>query len=125
MKKVIAVAAVTAVCAPAVALAATHSVKVSRKLPYAGTQVTVSGTTGPRCGQGKRVTIFSRAFAGSTRHRWKGVPAVYAKVRRNHKWSKKVTISVNIDSVSTWYRVTARCSNRTLGHTSLDVMPVY
>ena len=123
MKKMIAVAAVTAMCVPEVALAATHSVKVSPKSVTAGSQVAVSGTTGTRCRQGKRVTISSLAFAGSTSHKRKGVPAVYATVRRHHKWSTKVTISSNM--ASDRYRVTARCSNRTLGHTFLYVQSVY
>ena len=123
MKNAMALAAVTAMCVPAVGLAATPSVKVSPKKMPAGDQVTVSGTTGPRCGQAKRITIFSRAFAGSTSHKWKGVPAVSANVRRNHKWSTKVTISSNVAPFK--YRVTARCHTHTLGHTFLTVTQVY
>jgi hypothetical protein len=123
MKKAFAVAAVMAMSVPAVALAAKPFVKVRPRIIPAGSQVTLSGTTRPRCGHGKRVTIFSRAFAWSTSHKWKGVPAVYAKVRRNHRWSAKVTISSN--TASGRYRVTARCGAGTLGHTFLSVTGLY
>jgi hypothetical protein len=123
MKNAIALAAVTAMCVPAVGLASTPSVQVSPKTIPAGDQVTVSGTTGPRCGQAKRITVFSRAFAGSTSHKWMGIPAVSAKVRRNHRWSTKVTISSNLGPFT--YRVTARCHTQTLGHTFLTVTQVY
>ena len=123
MKKVIAVTAVTAMCVPAVALAKNY-VKVNPEMPYQGTQVKISGTTGPHCGPGTRVTIYSHAFAEATSHKWKGVPALYAKVRSNHKWSTKVTISINT-TAARWYRVTARCTGGTLGHTRLYVQNVY
>jgi hypothetical protein len=122
MRKLIVVPVAMAVFASA-ALAGVPSFKVSPTKAQGGDKVTASGVTGSRCGPGKQVTIFSKAFAGATSHKWQGTPAVYAKVASNHKFSASVKISTNVPIGK--YTVTARCSSGTLGHATLNVSQFY
>ena len=122
MKKLIVVPVAMAVFASS-ALAGVPSFKVSPTHAQGGNKVTASGVTGTKCGPGKQVTIFSKAFAGATSHKWQGTPAVYAKVQSNHKFSASVKISTNVPVGK--YTVTARCSSGTLGHATLNVSQFY
>ena len=121
MKKLIAVPAMLAVLAPSVALAATHYIKVSPGSQQAGGKVRLYGAVDGGCGTGSQVTIYSKAFAGATRHSFAGVPAVYAKVASNHKFSTNLTLNGALDQGK--YTIGARCGGGTLGHTTLTVTP--
>ncbi len=123
MKKLIAITATLGLLAPAALAASSHYVRVSPGSVSAGSNVHVYGSVGRGCSKGSRVTIYSKAFKGSTRHNWAGVPAIFATVAGNHRFSTHVTI--NSSTPAAKYSVGARCGGGTLGHTSLTVTPSF
>jgi hypothetical protein len=108
-------AAVLAVAAtglfPAVAIAS-PTLHVKPKRVHAGERVRVFGTV-PGCPPGNRVTLISRAFP--KRHEFAGVPAVFARVRSNNDFGKRVRIPRSKKPGR--YRVTGRCGGGNLGVT--------
>ena len=121
MKKLIALPAMMALLAPAVALGATHYVKVSPGSQQAGGKIHLYGAVDGGCGTGAQVTIYSKAFAGATHHSFAGVPAVYAKVDSHHKFSTNLTLNGALDQGK--YTIGARCGGGNLGHATLTVTP--
>lgn len=121
MKKLIAPVTLLAVCAPA-ALATSAGLKASPSHVQQGSSTRLFGTTGNGCHRGSQVTIYSKAFRGSTTHRFAGVPAVFAKVGSNHKFSTHVTIQSSTSPRK--YSVGARCGGGTFGHATLTVTSV-
>jgi len=106
-------AAVLAVAAagllPAVALAS-PALHVKPKRVHAGERTRVFGNAGD-CPAGDRVTLISHAFP--KRHEFAGVPAVFARVRSNGNFSKRVRIPRS--KAPGRYRITGRCGGGNLG----------
>lgn len=97
-----------------------HFVSVSPRTVKAGHSITVSGAVGGGCKKPARVTIYSRAFRGATRHRFAGVPAIFTTTNRTGNFSKRVTIRKTIKPGA--YRVGARCGGGKFGSTTLRVV---
>ena len=98
-----------AICVPAAASSGT-SIKLDPSRVDAGQRVHISGSAGD-CPAGNRVTLISRAF--SRRHEFAGVPAVYARVMSNGRYS----VSPRIPSrrKPDRYSVTGRCGGANMG----------
>ena len=96
-----------------------HSVHVSPKTVKAGHAIRVSGAVGDGCITPGRVTIYSRAFRGATRHKFAGVPAIFTRTNRAGNYSTRVTIRKTIRPGH--YRVGARCGGGNLGSATLRV----
>ena len=84
---------------------------------YAGKKVRVFGKPGDGCGPGERVTLISRAFPH--KHDFAGKPAVYARVKDNGRFSKRIRIPGSRKARK--YRVSARCAGGNLGSRKLKV----
>ncbi len=97
----------------------THFVKVSPRAVKAGKAVSVSGAVGNGCGKPGRVTIYSRAFKGTARHEFAGVPAIFSTTNRKGKFSKRVTIKKIIKPGR--YHLGARCGGGNFGSATLRV----
>ncbi|HWC86306.1 MAG TPA: hypothetical protein VG388_07195 [Solirubrobacteraceae bacterium] len=110
MKRVFLSTLVLALALSAVAWAKV-SIKVTPSAVKAGKVVTVSGSTGKGCAKGDRVTLLSKAF--SSKHRFAGVPAVYAKSGTGGAFSVKTTIPKSRKAGK--YTVTGRCGGGNLG----------
>ncbi len=123
MKKLAATAAALGLLAPAALAATSHYVKVSPKSVTAGYKVRVYGAVGTICKPGSRVTLVSKAFKGSTKHSYAGVPAVWTTVTRTHQFSTHVLIQSTTPGST--YRIGARCGGVLVGRTSLMVLPFY
>lgn len=93
--------------------------KVSPRTVRAGSSITVSGAVGNGCRKPGRVTIYSRAFRGATRHEFAGVPAIFTPSSQRGKFSKKVTIKRSVKAGR--YRVGARCGGGKFGSAQLRV----
>ena len=94
---------------PAVAVAS-PTLHVKPKRVHAGERVRVFGNvTG--CPAGDRVTLISHAFP--KRHEFAGVPAVFARVRSNGNFGKRVRIPESKKPKR--YTVTGRCGGGNLG----------
>jgi hypothetical protein len=121
MRKLIAAIATLALTAP-VALAAgntaTHYLKVSPSTVKRGKTVRVYGSVAGGCGKGGQATLFSGAFKGA-KNNWAGVPAVYAKVGKDSKFSVKVKISKKVKPGK--YSVGGRCGGGNFGSATLKV----
>jgi|GEM_PF-5506345 len=133
MKRLIVTLAAFGVIVPA-AQASSHWVKV-RATPCcqqgqdpnqqsAGNQVKVYGVAQDDCKQGSTVTIYSKMFQYTAKHKYKGYPAIYTKVQKHSKFSTVVTIDTNVPNPKT-YTVTARCNAETVGHQSFYVTQFY
>ena len=129
MKKLIAALVCLAAFAPA-ALAATspHYLKVSPGSTNAGQTIKLSGSirhTG--CPTGHKtdaVTLYSKAFQGITKSKYKGVPSI--SVPRTKKgvatFTKSVTLNINLSSGT--YTITGHCGrSTTFGTTKVTVTP--
>jgi hypothetical protein len=103
-----ALAAVGALVAPAAA--ATPTINANPNPVERGRTVRVHGIV-PGCARGNRVTLISRAFSG--RHRFAGVPAVFARVRAQHRYSVRTRIPATKRPGR--YRITGRCGGGNLG----------
>jgi len=90
--------------------AATPTIAVNPTPVHRGHFVRVHGVV-PGCGPGNSVTLLSRAF--SHRHHFAGVPAVYARVRSNDRYSVRTRIPVTRRSGR--YRIRGRCGGGNLG----------
>jgi hypothetical protein len=129
LKKLIAALVCLAAFAPA-ALAATspHFLKVSPSSTTAGQSIKLSGSishTG--CPTGHRtdaVTLYSKAFQGITKSKYKGVPSISVPTTKKGKatFSKSVTLSINLNSGT--YTITGHCGRKTtFGTTKIKVAP--
>jgi hypothetical protein len=129
LKKLIAALVCLAAFAPA-ALAATspHFLKVSPSSTNAGQTIKLSGSishTG--CPTGHKtdaVTLYSKAFQGITKSKYKGVPSI--SVPRTKKgvatFTKSVTLNINLGSGT--YTITGHCGrSTTFGTTKIKVTP--
>ena len=107
-------AAVVAVAAagllPAAAVASSPSLHNKPKRVHDGERMRVFGNAGD-CAVGNRVTLISRAFP--KRHEFAGVPAVFARVRSNGDFSKRVRIPRSKKPGR--YTITGRCGGGNLG----------
>ncbi len=101
-------AAVGALAAPT--LAARPTIKVNPNPVQRGTFVRVHGVV-PGCRRGDLVTLISRAF--SHQHEFAGLPAVFARVRRHHRYSVRSRIPARRRPRR--YRVSGRCGGGNLG----------
>ena len=102
-----------------VAAAATPSIHFTPNPVHAGAIVRVHGSAGG-CSVGDPVTVLSRAFPHT--HSFAGVPAVFARVRPNGFYGKRVRIPLGRRPDS--YRATARCGGGNFGIvTRLHVSP--
>src|SRR5947209_17797780 len=117
MKKLIAALAVFATAAPVAIASSSSYVKASPNPVQSGSSTKVYGAT--TCGVGQTVTIFSKAFTGSTSHSYKGFPSVTTKVNSKHKFAKRVTIQSS--TASGKYKLGAHCSGHTFATTHLTV----
>jgi hypothetical protein len=97
----------------------THFVKVSPNTVKAGNATTVSGAVGNGCKKPGRVTVYSRAFKGATRHELAGVPAIFRTTNRKGRFSQRVTIKKTIKPGR--YHVGARCGGGNFGSATLSV----
>jgi hypothetical protein len=100
----------------AVATAGTAAAPTSTSLAltptsvHRGHVVAIHGNAGD-CLAGDAVTIISRAFAKT--HEFAGVPAVFAKVKANHRFATSTRIPSTKHAAH--YDVTARCGGGNLG----------
>jgi hypothetical protein len=86
----------------------------------AGKVVTVLGSVGGGCAPGRgAATIYSLAFKGTIRGEFAGVPAVYATVHRNHRFSVQIRIAKRVKPG--WYQVGSRCGGGNFGSVRLRV----
>ena len=104
---------VSLLVATGVALAAGPTIKVSPTTVAQGYQVRVHGVV-PGCAVGNQVTLLSRAF--SHRHEFAGVPAIFARVKAGHKYSKSTSIPARRRPGR--YSITGRCGGGNLGVTA-------
>jgi hypothetical protein len=122
MRRVSLIAAVTALVASsavATSLAAGPTINVNPQSVPRGQIVRVFGVV-PGCPRGDQVTLISRAF--SHLHEFAGVPAVFATVRRGHKYSKRTRIPAGRHPRR--YTISGRCGGGNLGVTAhLRVTP--
>jgi hypothetical protein len=123
VKKLIAVfVAVFALAAPA-AFAASHFLKISPSTVKPGNKVTVSGAVGSGCAVGKKgdvAIVYSKAFNGSTKSSFAGVPAVNAALDKKGKFSFKITINKKKVKKGT-YHIGGRCGGGNFGSATLKV----
>jgi hypothetical protein len=113
---------VFAIAAPA-ALAASHFIKVSPSTVKRGHKVTVSGAVGGGCAVGKKgddATVYSKAFKGSTKDDFAGVPAVNAPLSKKGTFSFKITINAKKVKKGT-YSIGGRCGGGNFGSATLKV----
>jgi hypothetical protein len=99
--------------------------KVSPKIVNHNAKVTLSGSVGSGCSNGEQVTIYSKAFAGATKKKFAGVPAVFTKVGSGGKFSTKVTIAGSQYVYGGTYNVAARCGGAKFGSAKLMVSISY
>jgi hypothetical protein len=92
------------------ALAGGPTIKVDPKRVPRGEVVRVFGVV-PGCARGNQVTLISRAF--SRAHEFAGVPAVFARVGRRHRYSVRTRIPRRRDPRR--YRISGRCGGGNLG----------
>ena len=97
----------------AVAVMAAASIHVAPGTVDAGGRVSISGSA-RGCPEGDRVTLLSRAF--SHRHDFAGVPAVFARVRRDGSFGHSVRIPAG--TAPARYTITGRCGGGNLGVTA-------
>jgi hypothetical protein len=116
-RSIITLALAAALALPAAALAG-PPFKVRPHTVEAGNVVKVDGKPGGGCGEGSTVTIYSRAFKSD--HEFAGVPAVFAKVRHDGRFTKHVRIPASRPSGD--YSVGARCGGGNLGARTLHVV---
>ena len=90
-------------------------VGVSPSKVRSGGTVRVDGTV-TTCRRGNRLVLTSQAF--SHRHRFDGLPAVFASVRAD---AYSVRITIPKSDVARVYTITARCSGHVVGSTHLTV----
>lgn len=127
------VAIVAALVATAIAAAATpngycdplagcnrHFLKVTPSTVKTGHATSVSGAVGNGCKKPGRVTIYSRAFRGATRHDFAGVPAIFGTTNAKGKFSKRLTIKKLVKPGR--YHVGARCGGGNFGSATLRVI---
>lgn len=110
MKRLIVLAAVLALALASVAWAKV-SIKVVPPSVRAGKVVTVFGSAGAGCANGKRVTLLSKAFP--KKHEFAGVPAIYARTGKGGAFSVKATIPKSRTAAK--YTITGRCGGGNLG----------
>jgi hypothetical protein len=129
LKKLVAALICLAAFAPA-ALAATsfHFLKVSPGQVNAGNTIKLSGSishTG--CPTGHKtdaVTLYSKAFSGVTKSKYKGVSSISVPTTKKGvaTFSKSVKLSVNLNPGT--YTITGHCGrSSTFGSTKLKVAP--
>jgi hypothetical protein len=105
------VAVVAAGLLPAAAFASA-TMHVKPKKVHAGERTRVFGDAGG-CTPGNQVTLISRAFPKT--HEFAGVPAVFAKVKADGSYSKRVRIPKS--KAPKRYSISARCGGGNLGVT--------
>jgi hypothetical protein len=116
MRRVIiaaAVAVLLASSAVATSLAAGPTIQVNPQSVPHGQVVRIFGMV-PGCPRGDQVTLMSRAF--SHQHEFAGVPAVFATVRRGHRYSKRTRIPAGRHPGR--YSINGRCGGGNLGVTA-------
>lgn len=119
MKKLIVVLVVLATPAPAALAAGAHYIKVEPASVKPGQVVRIYGSVGGGCAAGDSATLISTAFKGATKEEFAGVPAVYAKVHKNFKFSIKVRLSKGIKPGK--YEIGGRCGGGNFGSAKLRV----
>ena len=97
----------------ALAVTAAASIHVAPATVDAGGRVSISGSA-RGCPTGDRVMLLSRAF--SHRHDFAGVPAVFARVRRDGSYGHSVRIPAGTPAGR--YAITGRCGGGNLGVTA-------
>jgi hypothetical protein len=131
LKKLVAALICLAAFAPA-ALAATsfHFLKVSPTNANVGGTIKLSGSishTG--CPTGHKtdaVTIYSRAFQGATKSKYKGIPSVSVPMTKKGvaNFTKSVKLSVSLNAGT--YTITGHCGrSTTFGTTKVNVQGFY
>lgn len=114
-----AVAVLLTATAVSTSLAAGPTINVNPQSVPRGQVVRVFGVV-PGCPRGDQVTLMSRAFSHA--HEFAGVPAVFATVRRGHKYSKRTRIPAGRHPRR--YAISGRCGGGNLGVTAhLRVTP--
>jgi hypothetical protein len=114
MRRIFAVGVVVALLASAgVVHAAGPTINTDPKQVYQGYSVRVFGVV-PGCARGNIVTLMSRAF--SHKNMFAGVPAIFAEVRREHKYSTRTRIPLRRQPGR--YKIAARCGGGNLGVTA-------
>jgi hypothetical protein len=95
---------------PGDALAAA-TIKASPNPVHAGKRVHLFGNVGGGCAPGGQVTLLSFAFPHT--HEFAGVPAVFARVKSNGNYSKRVRIPKS--RAPKKYSIGARCGGGNFG----------
>jgi hypothetical protein len=94
--------------------------KVMPRSVRAGKVVTVLGSVGGGCAPGRgAATIYSLAFKGATGSEFAGVPAVYATVHGNGRFSVQIRIAKRVKPGR--YQVGGRCGGGNFGSAQLRV----
>jgi hypothetical protein len=105
---------------PAALAAGPHYLKLAPGKVQAGKVVRVYGSVGGGCAPGVgAATLYSDAFEGATQDEFAGVPAVYATVRKNSKFSIRIRLSERLRRGA--YRVGGRCGGGNFGSARLTV----
>jgi methionine-rich copper-binding protein CopC len=100
-------------------LAASHYLKLAPATVQRGGVLRVYGSVAAGCAASDRVTIYSRAFKGTARHEFAGVPAVYARQHAGQKFSIRVTIKATTRKGR--YSVGGRCGGGNFGSATVTV----
>jgi hypothetical protein len=95
-----------------------RSLKASPGKVKPGQTVRLYGTVGTSCKVPATVTIASTAFAGATRHRFKGVPSVTAQAGKSRFFSTKLRIRKARKGT---YTVQGRCGKSNFAKAKLRV----
>jgi hypothetical protein len=105
------IAVIAALLATAgVVLAAGPTINVDPHRVHRGEVVRVFGVV-PGCARGDQVTLISRAFSHS--NEFAGVPAIFAEVRRGHRYSRRTRIPAKRQPRR--YAIHGRCGGGNLG----------
>jgi hypothetical protein len=96
-----------------------HFVKVTPSTVKAGKSTTVSGAVGKGCKKPARVTIYSPAFKGATKHHFAGLPAIVTTTNKKGRFSTKLRIRKSVKPGR--YHVGGRCGGGNFGSTTLRV----
>jgi hypothetical protein len=101
------------------AVAGAH-LKVMPRSVRAGKVVTVLGSVDGGCAPGRgAATIYSSAFKGAARSEFAGVPAVYATVHGDHRFSIRIRLAKHVKPGR--YQVGGRCGGGNFGSAQLRV----
>jgi hypothetical protein len=125
MRVAAAIAIVAALMVGSAIAKSSHYLKVSPNPVDHDAKVTLSGSVGSGCSRGSQVTISSKAFAGATKKKFAGTPAVFTKVGSGGKFSTKVKIAGSQDVFGGTYNVGARCGGAKFASAKLMITISY